>query len=164
MSWLQFFRHTTYTFNILVLNGKRIDNLGDKLKKYEQLREVYLNGNASTNIDRLRTLSLVQILEAKDNKIMDNYSSWSESILAETSEIISLKYLQTLNLTETSIAEEKRDNLKKEVLIIPDGLDTKIFNGEEVSTEDIADTKNETNREIKGWQGEQKVSGGSYCR
>lgn len=63
----------TYAFSVLNLNGNGINDLGDQLQNYEHLREVYLNGNAFTNIDKLRTLSLLQILEAKDNKIMDNY-------------------------------------------------------------------------------------------
>lgn len=52
-------------------------------------------------------------------------------------------------MTETPLAEEKGDDLKKEVLILLDGLDFKMFNGEEVTAEDIADAKAEKAERIK---------------
>ena len=69
--------------------------------------------------------------------------------LEEIGKLITLKSLQSINLTETPIAEEKGDDLKKEVLIILDGLNFKTFNGEEVSAEDIADAKNEKAERLK---------------
>ena len=69
--------------------------------------------------------------------------------IEEIGKLITLKSLQSLNLTETPIAEEKGDDLKKEVLIILDGLNFKTFNGEEVSAEDIADAKNEKAERLK---------------
>ena len=53
------------------------------------------------------------------------------------------KKLNNLNLTETPLSEEKGDDLKKEVLIILDGLNFKMFNGEEVLQEEIDDAKQE---------------------
>lgn len=40
-------------------------------------------------------------------------------------------------MIETPIAEEKGDDLKREVLILLDGLKMTSFNGEEVTDEDL---------------------------
>ena len=69
--------------------------------------------------------------------------------IEEIGKLITLKKLNSLNLTETPLAEEKGDDLKKEVLIILDGLDFKTFNGEEVTAEDITDAKAEKAERIK---------------
>lgn len=50
---------------------------------------------------------------------------------------------------ETPLAEEKGDDLKKEVLILLDGLEIKKFNEEEVTSEEIADAKAEKSQRIK---------------
>jgi len=63
-----------------------------------------------------------------------------------------------LNLTETPLAEEKGDDLKKEVLIILDGLNFKMFNGEEVTADDIADAKNEKAERIKAAEEARKAA------
>ena len=87
----------TYAFSVLNLNGNGINDLGDQLQNYEHLREVYLNGNAFTNIDKLRTLSLLQILEAKDNKIMDNY------FMSETNQ--QLQFLTRVDLSGNQLTK-----------------------------------------------------------
>ena len=69
--------------------------------------------------------------------------------IEEIGKLITLKKLNSLNLTETPLAEEKGDDLKKEVLIILDGLNFKTFNGEEVTAEDITDAKAEKAERIK---------------
>ena len=69
--------------------------------------------------------------------------------LEEIAKLISFKKLENLNLSETPLAEEKGEDLKKEVLIQLDGLAMKIFNGEEVTAEEIADAKNEKAERIK---------------
>ena len=43
--------------------------------------------------------------------------------LEEVGKLISFRKLRSLNLSETPLAEEKGDDLKKEVLILLDGLD-----------------------------------------
>ena len=48
-----------------------------------------------------------------------------------------------MNLLETPLAEEKGDDLKKEVLILLDGLSIKKINDEEVTADDITDAKAE---------------------
>lgn len=50
---------------------------------------------------------------------------------------------------ETPLAEEKGDDLKKEVLILLDGLNIKKFNDEEVTAEEITDAKAEKAQRIK---------------
>ena len=55
------------------IDGKNFEDLGEELQNYEHLREVYINKNKFSNIDKLRTLKYLQILEAKDNKIVDNF-------------------------------------------------------------------------------------------
>ena len=69
--------------------------------------------------------------------------------IEEVGKLITLKSLNSLNFTETPLAEEKGDDLKKEVLILLDGLMFKSFNGEEVTAEDIADAKAEKAERIK---------------
>jgi hypothetical protein len=64
-----------------------------------------------------------------------------------------------LNLTETPIAEEKGEDLKKEVLILLDGSAVlKSFNGEEVSSDDISDAKNEKAERIKAAEEARKAA------
>jgi len=62
-----------------------------------------------------------------------------------------LKYnkLQHLNLAETPLAEEKGEDLKKEILIVLDGLSLKTINGDEVTKDDINDAKNEKKERIR---------------
>lgn len=53
------------------------------------------------------------------------------------------KKLRSINLSETPLAEEKGDALKKEILIILDGLGIRMINGEEVTDEEIEEAKEE---------------------
>lgn len=52
-------------------------------------------------------------------------------------------------MTETPLSEEKGEDLKKEVLILLDGLNITVFNGEEISAEEIQDAKAEKADRIK---------------
>jgi hypothetical protein len=69
--------------------------------------------------------------------------------IEEIEKLITLRNLNSLNLTETPLSEEKGDDLKKEVLILLDGLNFKSFNGEEVTPEDIAEAKETKSERIK---------------
>ena len=69
--------------------------------------------------------------------------------LAEIGKLVTFRALTDLNLMETPLAEEKGDDLKKEVLILLDGLLIKKFNEEEVTAEEIADAKAEKAQRIK---------------
>ena len=55
--------------------------------------------------------------------------------------------LRSLNLTECTVAED--ENLRKEVLIMLDGLKINSFNGEEVTEEDLKDAHDEKENRIK---------------
>ena len=55
--------------------------------------------------------------------------------------------LRSLNLTECPVAED--ENLRKEVLIMLDGLKINSFNGEEVSEDDLKDAHDEKMQRIK---------------
>ena len=69
--------------------------------------------------------------------------------MEEIGKLITLRSLKSINLTETPLSEEKGEDLKKEVLIILDGLNITTFNGEEVSAEEIQDAKTEKAERIK---------------
>jgi len=69
--------------------------------------------------------------------------------LAEIGKLIAFSNLASINLLETPIAEEKGDDLRKEVLILLDGLKIKSFNGEEVTEEELQDAKTEKAERIK---------------
>lgn len=47
------------------------------------------------------------------------------------------------------MAEEKGDDLKKEVLIILDGLNIRMYNGEEITDEEIEEAKEEKKNRIQ---------------
>jgi hypothetical protein len=69
--------------------------------------------------------------------------------LAEIGKLITFANLSELNLLESPLAEEKGDDLKKEVLILLDGLSIKKINDEEVTADDITDAKAEKAQRIK---------------
>jgi hypothetical protein len=78
--------------------------------------------------------------------------------IEEIGKLITLTKLNSLNLTETPLAEEKGEDLKKEVLILLDGLNFKSFNGEEVTAEEIADAKAEKAERIKAAEEARKAA------
>lgn len=51
------------------------------------------------------------------------------------------KNLRRVSVAETPLAEEQADSLKQEALILLDGLQIDMFNGEEVTQEEIDDAK-----------------------
>jgi hypothetical protein len=50
---------STYAYSVLNIDGKNFEDLGEELQNYEHLREVYLNKNKFSNIDKLRTLKFL---------------------------------------------------------------------------------------------------------
>lgn len=50
---------STYAYNVLNIDGKGFEDLGEELQNYEHLREVYINKNRFSNIDKLRTLKFL---------------------------------------------------------------------------------------------------------
>jgi Leucine-rich repeat (LRR) protein len=69
--------------------------------------------------------------------------------LAEIGHLMAFKNLNSLNLTETPLSEEKGDDLKKEVLILLDGLNITAFNGEEVTEDELEEAKQEKKDRIQ---------------
>ena len=55
---------STYAFSVLNIEDKGFEDLGEDLQNYEHIRELYLSKNKFSNIDKLRTLKYLQILEA----------------------------------------------------------------------------------------------------
>jgi len=93
-----------------------------------------LQGNKIVTFDSVPYLPGLKSLNLHSNPITD---------LAEIGKLITFEALTDLNLLETPLAEEKGDDLKKEVLILLDGLNIKKVNDEEVTAEETADAKTE---------------------
>ena len=64
---------STYAFSEVCLENRGINTIGEILAEYDHLRVIKFNQNKLENIDKLRTLKYLQILEAKDNLIEDFY-------------------------------------------------------------------------------------------
>lgn len=64
---------STYAFSEMCLEDANLDALGEALADYDHLRVIKLNKNKLDSIDKLRSLKYIQILEARDNRIEDNY-------------------------------------------------------------------------------------------
>ena len=73
--------------------------------------------------------------------------------LAEIGKLIAFSNLASINLLETPIAEEKGDDLRKEVLILLDGLKIKSFNGEEVTEEEETEEEKDDKKDEKASAG-----------
>jgi hypothetical protein len=61
--------------------------------------------------------------------------------IAELGKLAIYKNLKRVSVAETPLAEEQADSLKQEALILLDGLQIDMFNGEEVTQEEIDDAK-----------------------
>jgi hypothetical protein len=64
---------STYAFSEVCLEEKGLNTIGEALAEYDHLRVIKFNKNKLDNIDKLRSLKYLQILEARDNCIEDNY-------------------------------------------------------------------------------------------
>ena len=71
------------------------------------------------------------------------------SKLEDIAKLKTLTSLTTINLAETPLAEEKGDDLKKEILILLDELNLRKINGDEITNEEIQDAMNEKKERIK---------------
>jgi Leucine-rich repeat (LRR) protein len=105
-----------------------------------KLKKLNLQGNKIETFDTVPDLPGLQEI---------NMTGCPIAKIEEIGKLITLRNLNSLNLTETPLAEEKGDELKKEVLILLDGLNFKSFNGEEVTPEDIAEAKETKAERIK---------------
>lgn len=149
----------------LIVNFKGLVNLTnlEKLSAAENPELTSITGLEncpklkSLNLEKtkIETFDTVPVLPCLEEM---NLTGCPIAKLEEIGKLITLKNLQSLNLTETPLAEEKGEDLKKEVLIILDGLNFKTFNGEEVSADDIADAKNEKAERIKAAEEARKAA------
>lgn len=100
----------------------------DKLKKLNLAQNQIEKFDCIPYLPALEELNLTQcpIKDLKEIKLLGSFYN-----------------LNNLNLSETPLAEEAGDNLKKEVLIILDNLKFKMFNGEEVTEDEIQEAKDE---------------------
>ena len=60
-----------------------------------------------------------------------------------------MRCLTSLNLAETPLAEEKGDDLKKEILILLDDLNLEKINGDEITTEEKQEAAEEKKERIR---------------
>ena len=64
---------STYAFSEVCIEDKGLTTIGEALVEYDHLRVIKFNKNKLESIDKLRSLKYLQILEAKENSIEDNY-------------------------------------------------------------------------------------------
>jgi Leucine-rich repeat (LRR) protein len=128
-----------WSLEVLNLAENQITTL-DGIKDCRMLKKLNLQGN------QLSEFAVVPDLPSLEEI---NLANCPIAKLEEIGKLITFKKLNSINLTETPISEEKGDDLKKEVLILLDGLIIKTFNGEEVTEEEITDAKAEKAERIK---------------
>lgn len=135
----------------------------------KSLRELHLNENQITSLKGICGCNELKILNLNQNKIevfdevphlpaLEDISMTHCPItaIAEVGKLIKYKKLKSLNLAETPLAEEQGEGLKKEVLILLDGLNLATFNGEEVTKEEIDEAKEEKKSRIAAAEEERK--------
>lgn len=71
------------------------------------------------------------------------------SKLEDIEKLKTLPSLVQLNLAETPLAEEKGDDLKKEILILLDELNLEKINGDDITAEEREEAMNEKKERIK---------------
>ena len=133
---------------------QNLDNLG----------ELNLSQNQITTLVDMKALPALKKLDVSKNQIASladmpelmalEWLSLDENQIDKLDELPNLRGLEslnTLNLAGNPIAEEKGDEIKKEVLIALDNLVIKFVNGEdgEVTQEDRDDAKNEKAERIR---------------
>ena len=108
--------------------SENLINTMEGIEKCPKLKKLNLSNNKFEQFENIPDLPALEEL---------NLSLCPISKLDSLGNFIKFKSLKNLNLSETPIAEEKGDDLKKEVLIMLDGLKMTTFNGEEVTEEDL---------------------------
>jgi len=78
-------------FTNLNLENLGFEDLGEKVTNFEHIRDVNLNGNKVTNIDKLRNYTYLQSLSATHNLIEDIY------FMSESKQ--QLKFLTSVDLS-----------------------------------------------------------------
>ena len=114
----------------LSINENEVASLAG-IEHCPKLKKLSLEKNKLEKIDVVPKLPCLEELNLTANLIPN---------MEEVAKLDSLKNLKSLNLAENPVAEEKGDDLKKETLIVLD-FKLKMFNGEEVTADDITEAK-----------------------
>lgn len=115
-----------------------------------RLQELYLNENEITSLKELKNLPALKRLDVNNNKLenlddlptlpaLERFDFGGNPIekLTELQKLGQLLSLKHLIMQGCPFAEEKGDDLKKEVLIQLDHLKIRIVNEDEITEEDI---------------------------
>lgn len=134
------------------------------------LETLNLNNNELTSLSGISGCNALKVLNLNQNKLegfdvvpdlpgLEEISMTHCPIanIKELGKLIKYTKLRTLNVSETPLAEEAGEGLKKEVLILLDGLHITMFNGEEVTKEEIDDAKETIAERIKAAEEERKA-------
>lgn len=157
------FKNFTGHNNILYLELK-----GNKLKdcvgicNMAKLQELYLNENEITSLKELKNLPSLKRLEVNTNKLetlddlpelpaLERFDVGGNQIekSTELKKLGTLLCLKHIVLAGCPFADEKGDDLKKEVLIMLDHLSIKMVNEDEITEEDITTAKEEKEERLK---------------
>jgi len=127
-----------------------------------RLQELYLNENEITSLKDLSGLPSLKVLNVNTNKLeslddlpvlpcLEKFDLGANPMekLGEVKKLGGLTCLKHVIFQGCPFADEKGDDLKKEVLIALDHLKIKVVNEDEVTEEDIQAAKEEKEERIK---------------
>lgn len=131
--------HNLKTLENLNLSENQITTMAG-IKNCNSLKSLNLSNNKIEAFEEVPVLPSLEAINLSFNPITK---------LEEIGKLIIYRNLKDINLSDTPLAEEKGDDLKKEVLILLDGLLINMYNGEEVTEEELQDAKAEKQERIK---------------
>lgn len=115
-----------------------------------RLQELYLNENEITYLKDLSNLPVLKVLSVNTNKLecldelpslpsLEKFDVGANPMekLGEIKKLRNMHCLKTVVFAGCPFADEKGDDLKKEVLIALDHLKIKVVNEDEITEEDI---------------------------
>merc|ERR1712032_1482087 len=131
------------------------------LHNMEMLTELYLNENELTTLKDIKNLPNLKKLEVNTNKLeslddipdlpaLEHFDVGANLIekAGELPKLAGLKKLKVLIMSGNPWADEKGDELKKEVLIALDELNIKTVNEDEITAEDRTEAAEEKKARI----------------
>jgi len=124
---------------VLNLAENKITTL-EGIRCCNSLKKLNLQANLIVSFDTMPDLPALEEI---------NFANCPIAKIGDLAKLICYTNLNNINLTETPLAEEMGESLKKELLILLDGLKFKTINGEEVTDEDITDAKQEKADRLK---------------